>query len=176
MTDRRVIGAVAAVLAFVADQASKLWLLRAFDLPDRSPYRVAPGFDLVMAWNRGVSYSLFTSDTAAGRDLLIGVTLIAALALVVWLWRSTTLPTCLALGLLIGGALGNVVDRVAYGAVVDFVSLHAGSFRWYVFNGADCAIVAGVALLLLEWVALPGGGTNVPAARAPKTPRSSQHS
>ena len=168
--DPRRLGAVAAALAFAADQASKLWLLRGFDLPDRSPYEVMPGVDLVMAWNRGVSYSLLTSDTDAGRYLLIAATLAASAALAVWLVRSTTSATCVALGLLIGGALGNLADRISYGAVVDFVSLHAGSFRWYVFNGADCAITAGVVLLLLEWMVVR------PAADAPKTPRSSQHS
>ena len=168
--DPRAVGAAVAVLAFAADQASKLWLLRGFDLPERSPYGVAPGIDLVMAWNRGVSYSLLTSDTDAGRWLLVGLTLAASLALAVWLARSRTAATCVALGLLIGGALGNLVDRVSYGAVVDFVSLHAGGFHWYVFNGADCAITAGVVLLLLEWVAFP----EKPAAAlgAAKTPRS----
>lgn len=148
----RALGAALAVLAFAADQASKLWMLRGFDLPERSPVAVAPGVDFVMAWNRGVSYSLFTSDTDAGRWLLVAVTLVASLALAAWLWRSGTALTCAALGLLIGGALGNLVDRVSYGAVVDFVSLHVGSFHWYVFNVADCAITAGVVLLLLEWI------------------------
>ena len=172
MKNPRALGAAVAALAFAADQASKLWLLRGFDLPARSPVEVAPGVDLVMAWNRGVSYSLLTSDTEAGRWLLIAATLAASGALAVWLWRSGTALTCVALGLLIGGALGNLVDRIAYGAVVDFVSLHAGSFRWYVFNGADCAITAGVVLLLVEWALLPAA----PAGDAPKSPRSSQHS
>lgn len=174
--DSRALGAGVAVLAFAVDQLSKLWLLRGFDLPERSPYALMPGVDLVMAWNRGVSYSLLASDTAVGRDLLIAATLAASVALIIWLWRSSGLLTCLALGLLIGGALGNLVDRVSYGAVVDFVFLHAGAFRWYVFNGADCAITAGVALLLLEWVMLPAAGRALPAADAPKTPRSSRHS
>ncbi len=168
--DLRLVGAAVAVLAFAADQASKLWLLRGFDLPGRSPVAVAPGIDLVMAWNRGVSYSLLTSDTDVGRWLLIAATCAASLALAVWLGRSRTAPTCVALGLLIGGAAGNLVDRVSYGAVVDFVSLHAGGFRWYVFNGADCAITAGVVLLLLEWVAFPE--RPVPASGAAKSPRS----
>ena len=166
MRHPRAVGAAVAILAFAADQASKLWLLHGFGLPARSPYEVLPGVDLVMAWNRGVSYSLLTSDTDAGRWMLIAATCAASLALAVWLWRSTTLPTSVALGLLVGGALGNLADRVSYGAVVDFVSLHAGGFHWYVFNGADCAITAGVALLLLEWVV-----PETPAvAGAPKTP------
>ena len=168
--DPRLVGGAIAVLAFAADQASKLWLLRGFDLPGRSPVSVAPGVDLVMAWNRGVSYSLLTSDTDAGRWLLIAATCAASLALAVWLWRSRTAPTCVAVGLLIGGALGNLFDRVSYGAVVDFVSLHAGRFHWYVFNGADCAITAGVVLLLLEWVAFSEKPVAAPGAA--KSPRS----
>ena len=170
MRHPRLAGMVAAILVFAADQASKLWLLREFDLPARSPYSVTPGVDLVMAWNRGVSYSLLTSDGPTGRYLLIGATLIASVALAIWLWRSVTAFTCLALGLLIGGALGNLVDRVSYGAVVDFVFLHAGNFRWYVFNGADCAITVGVVFLLLEWV-LGSRPAQAPAeVGAPKTP------
>ncbi len=162
--DRRgvvAIGAVAAVLTLAADQASKLWLLRDFDLAARSPYSVAPGVDLLLAWNRGISYSLLTADSDGGRYLLIGATLLATLLIVWWLWRSTTRTTGLALGLLIGGAVGNLIDRVLYGAVVDFVFIHSGSFRWYIFNGADCAIVAGVGLLLYEWV-MPREGAGRP--------------
>ena len=173
MRHPRAVGLLVAVLAFAADQASKLWLLRSFDLPARSPVAVAPGVDFVMAWNRGVSYSLLTSDTDTGRRLLIAATLAASVALAVWLRRSRTAPTCVALGLLIGGALGNLVDRVSYGAVVDFVSLHAEGFHWYVFNGADCAITAGVVLLLLDWIALAERPSAI--TDAAKTPLSSGH-
>jgi signal peptidase II len=166
----RTLGVAVAALTLAADQASKLWLLRDFDLARRQPVAVMPGFDLVLAWNRGISYSLLTADTDAGRYVLIAATLAAILLLVGWLYRTETTLTGLALGLLIGGAAGNLVDRFAYGAVVDFVFLHAGSFRWYIFNGADCAIVAGVALLLVEWV-VPRS-----TADAHKSPRSSQHS
>ncbi len=161
------LGAIVAILTLAADQVSKLWLLRNFDLAARSPYRVAPGVDLLLAWNRGISYSLLTADSDVGRYLLIGATLVATLLIMWWLWRSSTLLMGLALGLLIGGAVGNLIDRVVYGAVVDFVFLHAGSFRWYIFNGADCAIVVGVGLLLYEWV-LPGQ-----VRHAAKLPRSS---
>lgn len=167
--DPRALGVAAAVAALAVDQGSKLWLLDGFDLAARQPYRVSPGVDLVLAWNRGVSYSLLTQDGDAGRYVLIAATLAATVALAVWLWRGTTALTCAAAGLLVGGALGNLADRVFYGAVVDFVSLHAGSFRWYVFNGADCAITLGVILLLVDWLAPASPGI------APKTPRSSQH-
>ena len=129
MTGARGFGALVAVATVAADQASKIWLLDGFDLARRQPYQVAPGVDLVLAWNRGVSYSLLTANSDAGRYLLIAGTVLATLLLGVWLWRTTTRLTGIALGLIIGGALGNVLDRVLYGAVVDFVYLHAGSFR-----------------------------------------------
>ena len=164
MTGPRSLGAVAAVLTLAADQASKIWLLDGFGIANREPYALAPGVDLVLAWNRGVSYSLLTANSDAGRYLLIAGTLLATLLLVAWLWRTTTRLAGVALGLVIGGAVGNVVDRVLYGAVVDFVYLHAGSFRWYIFNVADCAITAGVVLLLVAWLAPQ------PAGNAAKTP------
>ena len=150
MSSVRWIGCGAALLAILADQASKLWLLHIFDIAARQPVALAPWLDLILAWNRGISYSLLTAETDTGRWLLIAGTLAATALLAVWLARARTRLTGLALGLLIGGALGNVVDRVLYGAVVDFVYFHVGSFRWYVFNGADSAIVIGVALLLLD--------------------------
>ncbi|HEX4764912.1 MAG TPA: signal peptidase II [Lichenihabitans sp.] len=152
-TDRiRRLGIGMALVALVIDQSTKLWLLRVFDLPGRQQVRLMPWLDLVMAWNRGISYSLLTADSDAGRWLLIAGTLAAIGLLGVWLWRVHSPLTGVALGLLIGGALGNVIDRIAYGAVADFVYFHVGAFHWYVFNGADCAIVLGVALLLVDMV------------------------
>ena len=158
----RLIGLAAAIVAIAIDQASKIWLLRVFDLPARAPVRLAPWLDLVLAWNRGISYSLLTANTDAGRWLLIAGTVAATALLAYWLARARTRLTGLALGLLIGGALGNVADRILYGAVVDFVFFHVGAFRWYIFNGADCAIVIGVGLLVLELIR--------PPAQAPKLP------
>jgi signal peptidase II len=160
----RKIGILAALVAALVDQASKLWLLHVFHLAERQPFRVAPVLDLVLVWNRGISYSLLWAEGNAGRWLLVGATLLATALLGLWLWRVRSAMTGLALGLLIGGALGNVVDRVAYGAVADFVYFHVGSFRWYIFNGADCAIVIGIALLLIELIWPPA------APEAYKTP------
>ncbi len=148
----RKIGVLAALVAVLIDQASKLWLLRVFDLAERQPYRLGSMLDLVLVWNRGISYSLLWAEGDGARWLLVAATLVATGLLVVWLWRVRLAVTGLALGLLIGGALGNVIDRIAYGAVADFVFFHVGSFRWYIFNGADCAIVIGIALLLIEMV------------------------
>jgi signal peptidase II len=112
--------------------------------------RLTPFFDLVMAWNPGISYSLFRADSDAGRYALLAVQLAAIVFLSVWLWRAQSRLTGLGLGLIVGSALGNAWDRFAYGAVADFAHFHIGQFSWYIFNIADVGIVAGVALLLYE--------------------------
>ncbi|WP_237154587.1 signal peptidase II [Oryzibacter oryziterrae] len=137
-------------LTVLADQASKYWVLNVSDLPLGERLTVAPGLELVLTWNRGISYGLFQQDSALGRWLLVGFTVVATLALVTWMVRASHRLTIFGLSLIVGGAIGNFIDRVAYGAVVDFVYFHILSFSWYVFNLADCAIVAGVAALLYD--------------------------
>jgi signal peptidase II len=146
----RLIGGASAFLMLLVDQAHKLWMLNVYDIVARQPVSVLPFFDLVMAWNKGVSYSLFEADSDLERYVLLGVTGAATLFLFLWLWRAETRLSGLALGLIIGGAIGNGIDRVAYGAVADFFHFHIGSFSWYVFNLADVGIVAGVGVLLYE--------------------------
>ena len=144
---------VAAVTALL-DQALKLWLLFVFDLPHRGVVRLTPFLDLVLIWNKGISYGMFQQRGAYGQWLLLALTAVAVVLLWAWLVRSTSRPMVLSLALIIGGAVGNAVDRAAYGAVADFVLLHLTtadfSFKWYVFNLADAAIVAGVAGLLYD--------------------------
>ena len=149
MTPSR-LGLAAALVTLVLDQATKLWLLFGLDLPLREPVRLAPFLDLIVVWNRGISYGLFQQNSELGRWLLIVVSLVAALGLALWIRRTSGRLLAVALGLIIGGALGNVVDRFAYGAVFDFIHVHVGSFSWYVFNVADAAIVAGVFGLLYD--------------------------
>ncbi|HKY87493.1 MAG TPA: signal peptidase II [Pseudorhodoplanes sp.] len=146
-------GITAALLIGMLDQASKLWLYYAYDLAAKSPVKVLPVLDLVLTWNKGISYGLFQQDSAFGQWALFGVKVAATVFLWAWLSQATTRLTALSLGLIIGGALGNAVDRLAHGAVMDFVHLHtpAYGFNWYVFNLSDTAIVAGVALLLYEF-------------------------
>jgi signal peptidase II len=148
------LGLATAVATAVLDQALKLWLLFAFDLQGRGVVRVTPFFDLVLVWNRGISYGLFQQDGPLGQWLLLGLTAAAVVLLWIWLARSPSRLMVLSLGLIIGGAVGNAIDRLAYGAVVDFALLHLTtatfSFKWYVFNLADAAIVAGVAGLLYD--------------------------
>ena len=145
---------IVAVLACVADQASKLYLLFVYQLPQHAPLRLGPLFDFVFVRNTGISYGLFQTQGALGQWLLLGFKVAAVIALAVWLTRARDRLTALSLGLIIGGAVGNAIDRFAYGWVFDFVYFHihtaAWRFDWYVFNLADAAIVAGVIGLLYE--------------------------
>lgn len=135
-------------LTFLLDQALKWWLLKSVGITQGARIAVLPFFDLVLAWNRGISYGLLAWDG------MRWFWIVFSLAVAAWLWRwaaRTPKPlTAAALGLLIGGALGNALDRLIHGAVLDFALLHWRGFEWYVFNLADAAIVVGVALLLYE--------------------------
>jgi signal peptidase II len=158
-------GILAAMVTLVADQASKLWLLNVFDLARRGAVKVTPFFDLVLALNYGISFGWLQNDSQAAQLALMAVKAIAVVALAIWMARSHTVLATVALGLIIGGAIGNGIDRLAYGAVVDFALFHieiaGNTYSWYVFNLADVAIVAGVAALLYD------SFLGVPAAKAP---------
>jgi signal peptidase II len=147
-------GIVVALVTPAADQAVKLWLLFGFDLGARGAVHLGPFIDLVLLWNTGISYGLFQQAGPLGQWALLGIKAVAVALLWVWLAHATSRLTALALGLIIGGAIGNAIDRAAYGAVADFVLFHIDTpnwtFHWYVFNLADVGIVAGVAGLLYE--------------------------
>lgn len=149
------LGVAVAVLGFASDRFHKWWMLHVFDMPGRGRYEVTSFFDMVMAWNKGVSYGLFQAETTIGRIGLILFALIVVAGLGLWLAKAEARITAVAIGLVIGGALGNVLDRFVYGAVADFFSFHAFGFYWYIFNVADIWIVMGVGLILLESL-LPG--------------------
>ncbi|HEY5412189.1 MAG TPA: signal peptidase II [Caulobacteraceae bacterium] len=141
--------AVAAAVV-VLDQISKWWILDVIHLPDHSPIRILPVFQLTMVWNTGVSFGLLRADAGAGRWLLVLFALAIVIALGVWARRMSRPLAAAALGLILGGALGNnLIDRVRFGAVADFLDFHALYFPW-VFNIADSGITIGVALLLLD--------------------------
>ncbi len=146
----RTLGIWLAVLGLAIDQAVKTWLLFGFELGAKGRVFITSFFDLVLVWNRGISYGLFAADSQGQVWFLVAVKSAITLVLIIWLFRNADRLTALALGLLIGGAIGNTIDRVLYGAVVDFASLHAVGFYWYVFNLADVWVVAGVALLLYD--------------------------
>jgi signal peptidase II len=154
MTPRLGIGLAAATAVLALDQASKLWLLFVFDISHRGAVRITPFFDLVLAMNDGISFGWFQNDGAVAQIILTAVKAVAVIVLAIWMTRSQTRIATVALGMIIGGAIGNAVDRFAYGAVVDFAQFHVQigekTFNWYVFNLADAAIVAGVAALLYD--------------------------
>jgi lipoprotein signal peptidase len=143
-----------AALLLLADQASKWWILHGLDLPalrnvtlgEAGPF----GIDLTMVWNRGVTFGLLSGDSPTNH--LVLALLAAAIAgfLLRWMARAETRLVALALGAIIGGAIGNVIDRLRFGAVVDFIRAHAWGWDWYVFNIADAGIVCGVAVLLAD--------------------------
>lgn len=143
-------GLLVAVAALAVDQSVKTLVLNFLNWEVGRPYTLTPFLDLVLTLNRGISYGMFPQESDAGRWFLIAVKLVVAAVFLVWMATATSRPVALGLGLLIGGALGNAVDRVLYGAVIDFVSLHAYGWYWYVFNLADTAVVAGVIALLYD--------------------------
>src|SRR6185437_7431297 len=158
-------GLVAAIVTLVLDQASELWLRFVFDIGRRGGVKLTPFFDLVLSWNPGISFGWLQNDSPLAQIALLIVKAVAVIVLAIWMARSRTILATVALGLIIGGAIGNAIDRLAYGAVVDFALFHVRiggkDFNWYVFNLADVAIVAGVAALLYDSL------VGVPAAKAP---------
>lgn len=156
-------GLILALVIFVLDQLSKYWVVHLFwpgqgcqplekAIAYKCHYTVTPFMDLTMAWNTGISYGLLSDYGVTGRVLLIAFSLVAIIGFSIWLMRAQSLLLALSIGLVIGGAAGNAVDRVLYEAVADFVSLHAFGFYWYIFNLADVAIVAGAVGLLYDMV------------------------
>ena len=157
------IGLIMALGVLVADQASKWFMLYEVGLPavGHIPLlSVGPfGFDLTMVWNRGVTFGMFAGDSMATQAVLGLLALAVAGFLLRWMARAENRLTALALGAVVGGAVGNVIDRARFGAVADFFDAHAFGWHWYVFNVADAGIVLGVA-------ALVGDALFRPSARA----------
>ena len=138
-------GALAAAVVLLADQGSKWWVLEVLRLPEVGSVPLLPVLSLTMVWNQGVTFGLFHQEGVAGPWILASVALAVVVALAFWLRRAETRLVAVALGAIAGGAVGNVLDRLRFGAVVDFIHAHAGGWSWYVFNVADAAIVCGVA-------------------------------
>lgn len=150
MTRPRILGLLAAALVFIADQAVKLWVRGPLALPWRGEVEFGvPFFRLTWAENRGVSLGLLSGETATSRWLLVGLTAAIAIGVTVWLFRERKVADTVPLGLILGGALGNIVDRIGHGYVTDYADLHFGDFRpFMIFNLADAAISIGVVIIL----------------------------
>ena len=142
-------GGLLALLVVLADQVTKEWALATL-FRDGAVVEVTPFFNLVAVWNRGVSFGLMASDDPMTPFYLSGFAVAVVVGLVVWLARASTPLLRISLGLIIGGAIGNVIDRLRYNAVVDFIDWHAFGYHWPAFNLADSAISVGVVFLLFD--------------------------
>ena len=147
----RRLGLITAAVIFIVDQGSKWLITHPLDLPTRGTIELLPIFRLSWVNNRGVSLGLLTADTPLTRWLLVALTFVIAVAVAVWLWRERQRDDAFALGLILGGAAGNILDRIRLGHVVDFLDLHFGDWHpFLIFNPADAAITIGVLILLLR--------------------------
>lgn len=143
-----------AVAVIVADQALKYWVLEVFRLPERASAPVAGPLWLTMVWNRGVSFGFLNIEADWTRWALAAFSLAVSAALAIWAWRAERLILALAIGFVLGGAVGNLIDRVRLGAVTDFIDVSRLWFPW-VFNIADSAINVGAALLVWDLFLAP---------------------
>ncbi|MCA0406102.1 MAG: signal peptidase II, partial [Proteobacteria bacterium] len=139
-----------------------LALIYGTDLRLTYPWPILPVFDLTVVWNYGISYGLFQQHTEWGRWGLVALKLGAAVVLSFWLRKAASKLEAAGIGLIIGGAIGNAIDRIVHGAVFDFAHFHVGSFSWYVFNIADAGIVVGVGLMLLAQLINPAPAPEKP--------------
>jgi signal peptidase II len=146
-------GLAVAALALLADQGSKLVMLYAAGFAHMFPgqsVQVLPFFNLVMVWNPGISYGLFPASGRLGTGILVVISLAAVGGLSWWLWRSSSRALTAGFGLVIGGALGNLIDRLIYGKVADFFHFYGFGYDWYVFNVADLAITLGAIAIMYD--------------------------
>lgn len=149
-------------MVFILDQISKWWIIEVVRLQERVSIPVLPVFSLTWVENRGVSMGLLTADSEVARWALVAVTAGIAAGVAWWIRRESHWIEQASLGLILGGALGNIVDRIRFGYVVDFVHLHVGRWSFYVFNVADAAITTGVAVLLLRALFVSSEGDRAP--------------
>jgi signal peptidase II len=146
-----------AAVVFLLDQLTKYWILNIVRLPERGSIDVLPVFRLTYVENIGVSMGLLRASSDMARWGLVAVTAGIAVAVAVWITREKARADVMALGLILGGALGNIVDRIRFGYVVDFLHFFWGEHSFWVFNVADAAITAGVLLLLSRALVAPKG-------------------
>lgn len=152
------VGGLIALGVVIVDQIAKALVLSGAQSSAGDSTPLAPFLDLTLRWNRGISFSLFAGDSAAGQTALLTLTLAATGLLAWWLTRTRSFLPAVGLGLIIGGALGNAIDRIAHGAVIDYLDLHALGRQFFVFNIADAAINIGVALLIFDLLPIRSHG------------------
>lgn len=160
-------GLAVAILALAADQAHKYWMIQVYRIAERGRVEITSFFDLVMIWNRGISYGLLQQDGITGRVVLMVFSVAAVTVLYLWMCNAASRLVAVSLGLIIGGALGNIADRIMHGAVADFFSFHYAGYYWYIFNLADVAITAGVIGLIIDWLITPSPSQGSRRTQAP---------
>ncbi|MBC7953931.1 MAG: signal peptidase II [Rhodospirillaceae bacterium] len=152
-------GLILAAIIVLFDQWSKYWVVETVMRPQgvwETPFytstriEILPFFDIVMAWNRGVSFGIFNTDGRWNAILLSVLSIAIVIGLLVWMRKAPSRMVTLALGSIIGGALGNVIDRIRWGAVADFLDVHVMGHHWPAFNLADSAISIGAVVLVLD--------------------------
>ncbi len=169
MNRTRSLGFLIAAVIFIADQALKWLVMGPLALRDRflQQIEIVPFFRLTWAENRGISLGLFTAEGETGRWILVAVTALIACGVVFWILKETAKADILALGAVLGGAIGNIVDRVRLGYVADYADLHFGEFRpFMIFNLADAAISIGVLIVLARSLLSREKADNQPAGSA----------
>ncbi|NHO18171.1 signal peptidase II [Acetobacter oeni] len=144
------LGLLSACVIFLLDQLTKYWILYDFDLPEKGSVAVFPGLNFTMVWNHAITFGMLGGAGAAGRVIFSAVSLAIVAGLLVWMAQARRVMIAMLIGAITGGAVGNVLDRLKYGAVVDFIHAHAFGWSWYVFNVADAAIVCSVIGLILD--------------------------
>lgn len=138
-----------AIITLLADQWSKYYFFNMLDTAGTTYINVLPFFNLVKVYNYGVSFGMF-NNLEYGRLILSIVALSITAALCIWLYKVTKMYMVVSLGLIIGGAIGNIIDRVRFGAVADFIDIYVGKYHWPAFNVADSTIFIGVAILFID--------------------------
>ena len=146
---KRLTGLLLAALILAADQGTKYWVLHGAHLTDGHTMTLLPILNLVLVWNHGITFGMFQNN--GSKLILAALATGVIIALIMWLWRSKGWLRVLSIGAIAGGAIGNVADRLHYGAVVDFIQVHLGGLYFpYIFNIGDSAICCGVAALMVE--------------------------
>ena len=144
------LGITIALIILIIDQFSKYWLMNIYALPMRGTVEMLPFFNLVTVWNTGVSFGMLNQLGTSNANILIAFAGGLTVTLSVWLYRTQHMFLARALGLIIGGAVANIIDRIRFGAVFDFIDIHAYGYHWPAFNVADAAICVGVVLILVD--------------------------
>ncbi|MDI2090536.1 signal peptidase II [Commensalibacter oyaizuii] len=145
-----IFGLVMILVVLICDQLSKYWILNIVHLPEKKSIVTFPFMNFTMVWNTAITFGMLGQLGSWGPVIFTVVALVIASGLFIWMVRSHKIWVTMSLGAIVGGALGNIIDRLRFGAVVDFIHLHVGGWSWYVFNVADSAIVCGVCVLLMD--------------------------